>query len=126
MAILGLGIDIAQIDRLEQVFARRGERFLARVFTNTERSYCDARQARFTHYAGRFAAKEAAIKALGTGGQPGVRWTDVEIQSESGAAPRLELHGATARLASRRGVANLHVAITHDGGMASAVVVAED
>ena len=125
MAIQGLGIDIAQIDRIEKVFARRGEPFLDRIFTPAERAYCDSQHARFTHYAGRFAAKEAAVKALGTSGQSGVRWLDIEVRRRTGATPWIELHGATARIVAARGLTGMHLAITHDAGIASAVVVVE-
>lgn len=125
MAILGLGIDLARIDRLEQAFEKRGDRLLQRLFTAEEQRYCDARHARFTHYAGRFAVKEAVMKALGTGWRRGVRWVDIEVLREPGAAPRLRLHGASARIAAEQGMKSFHIAITHDAGIASAVAVAE-
>ena len=125
MAILGLGIDLARIDRLEAAFGRRGDRMLDRLFTAEERRYCDRRHARFTHYAGRFAVKEAVMKALGTGWRRGVRWIDIEVRRAPGSAPRLHLHGRSAEIAEELGITSFHIAITHDAGIASAVAVAE-
>lgn len=98
---------------------------LDRLFTAAEREYCDKRAARFTHYAGRFAVKEAVMKALGTGWRRGVRWVDIEVRREPGAAPQLKLHGESARIAASLGIQSFHIAITHDAGIASAVAVAE-
>ena len=116
MAIVSLGMDLCQIDRIDDVFGRRGDRFLERVFTPGERAYCDARKRRWTHYAGRFAVKEAAMKALGTGWARGVRWVDFEVVRQPGAAPQLALHGEAAAIAEKRGIARMHITITHDGG----------
>ncbi len=125
MAVVAVGIDLARIDRLEAAHGRRGERLLARLFTDGERAYCEARRERFSSYAGRFAVKEAVMKVLGTGWARGVRWRDIEVVRERGSAPRCVLHGAAARIAAAKGIASIHVAITHDGGMAAAVAVAE-
>ena len=126
MAIVGIGIDLVQIDRLSAVAERRGERFLDRVFTPAERAYCDRRgRTRFTHYAGRFAVKESAMKLLGTGWAHGVRWRDLEVLREPGQAPRLVFHGASRAHADRLGIARVHIAITHDAGVASAVAIGE-
>ncbi len=125
--ILGLGVDVVEVARLERqvggaVSAARAERFLARCFTAAERKYCDARADRATHYAARFAAKEAAMKALGA--PAGIRFTDVEVLREE-AAPRLRLHGAAARAAEALGASRLHLTLTHDGGLAMAAVILE-
>jgi holo-[acyl-carrier protein] synthase len=125
MAIVAIGMDLAQIGRLEKVHARHGERLLERLFTPGERAYCDRRASRMASYAGRFAVKEAVMKALGTGWSSGVTWKDIEVTRKSGAAPELVLHGATARIAKARGIARIHITITHDGGVAAAVAVAE-
>ena len=126
MPIVSLGMDLAHIGRLEHAFARRGTRLLERLFTPHERAYCDARaRTRFTHYAGRFAAKEAVMKVLGTGWRRGVRWVDIEVRREPGAAPTIALHGASAAIAARRGIARIHVTITHDAGIAAATAVGE-
>jgi holo-[acyl-carrier protein] synthase len=125
MAVVAVGLDLARIDRLEAAYARRGERLLERLYTAGERAYCDARQTRFQSYAGRFAVKEAVMKVLGTGWARGVRWVDIEVVRERGAAPRCVLHGRAGEIARARGIASIHVAITHDGGIAAAVAVAE-
>jgi holo-[acyl-carrier protein] synthase len=126
VSIVALGLDLTQIERLAEAETRRGERFLARLFTPGERSYCERRAARrHVHYAGRFAVKEAVMKALGTGWTKGVRWIDIEVVRQSGAAPELVLHGESAAIAKRRGIDRWHVTITHDAGIAAAVVVAE-
>ena len=125
--ILGLGIDVVEVGRIRRLVgdgARAGtaERFLRRCFTEGERRYCDARADRATPYAARFAAKEAAAKALGA--PRGIHWTDVEVEREDG-APRLRLSGVAERAARERGVARVHLSLTHDGGVAAAVVVLE-
>ena len=125
MAIVAVGLDLARIDRFEKVHARHGERLLERLFTDGERAYCDRRASRMASYTGRFAVKEAVMKALGTGWSSGVTWRDIEVVRESGAAPELRLHGATAQMARSRGIARIHITITHDGGIAAAVAVAE-
>ena len=125
MAVVGLGIDLTRIDRLEAVHGRHGERLLERLFTAGERRYCEARREKFVHYAGRFAVKEAVMKVLGTGWAKGVRWVDIEVVRASGEAPRVVLHGASARIAADLGIERILIAITHDGGIAAAVAVAE-
>lgn len=126
MAIVGLGMDLAQIERLRDMLEHRGERAFARLFTAGERAYCERRsQTRFSSYAGRFAVKEAVMKLLGTGWTRGVRWVDIEVVRAPGSAPVVVLHGATARLARERGIARIHITITHDAGIAAAVAVGE-
>ena len=94
MSIVALGLDLTQIERLAEAESRRGERFLERIFTERERAYCERRaQRRHVHYAGRFAVKEAVMKALGTGWTRGVRWIDIEVVRASGGPPELVLHG---------------------------------
>ena len=126
MGIVSLGLDLTQIERLAEAETRRGDRFLERLFTARERAYCERRAARrHLHYAGRFAVKEAVMKALGTGWTRGVRWVDIEVVRASGGPPELVLHGETAAIAHARGIDRWHVTITHDVGIAAAVVVAE-
>lgn len=126
MAIVALGLDLTRIERLAEAETRRGERFLARLFTPEERRYCERRAARrHEHYAGRFAVKEAVMKALGTGWTRGVRWIDIEVRRAPGQAPTLHLSGASAEHAARRGIDRWHITITHDAGIAAAMVVAE-
>ena len=125
MPIVSLGMDLTQIDRMVEAHERRGQRLLERVFTSEERAYCDRRKARFTHYAGRFAVKEAVMKVLGTGWRKGVRWVDIEVKRAPGEAPQVHLYGASAEIARQRGIDRIHITITHDAGVAAAVAVAE-
>ena len=122
--IVGIGIDVVEVARMARLVAEgpRSERFLARCFTRRERAYCDARKDRASRYAVRFAAKEAMVKALGA--PRGVRWTDIEVAREEG-RPRLMLSGAADRAARGLDVGNVHLSLTHDGGVAAAAVVLE-
>lgn len=123
--IVGVGIDVVQVDRIRSLHVRRGERFQRRVFTEGERTACLRRHDPAPCLAARFAAKEAAMKALGTGWGEGVGWCDVEVVSVTGKAPRLELHGSAARRAEDLGASRFHLSLSHDGGVAAAVVVLE-
>ncbi len=120
--ILGIGIDLCPISRMAQAISRHGGRFEARVFTAAERAYCNERGQPAQHFAARFAAKEALLKALLV--PPGLSWHELEVQS-AGGAPRLVLSGEAARAAVRLGVDTLHLSLSHGGDMAAAVVVAE-
>jgi holo-[acyl-carrier protein] synthase len=123
--IVGLGLDLVEIGRVARLLdgpPALAERFLARCFTAAERGYCEARRDRAGRYAARFAAKEAAVKALGA--PPGVRWLDLEVARGDG-APGLRLSGEAAAAAARLGVTRVHLALTHDGGVAAATVVLE-
>jgi holo-[acyl-carrier protein] synthase len=124
--IVGLGIDVVEVARIERHLGpdagERGERFLARCFTPGERAYCDAKLRAADHYAARFAAKEAAMKALGA--PAGLRFTDIEVTRGDG-PPALLFSGAAAEAAARLGVAAAHLALTHDAGIAAATVVLE-
>src|SRR5258708_23782454 len=104
MTVHGIGVDLVRIPRMRDVIARWDERFLRRVFTEGEIAYCRARRDPVPHFAARFAAKEAATKALGTGLSLGVRWRDLEVHRARGQAPRLVLHGRARQLGlARRG-----------------------
>src|SRR5512141_468410 len=115
-------VEIARIARIVGGPAGVAERFLERVFTPGERAYCEGRQDRPSRLAARFAAKEAAVKALGA--PPGLRWTELEVVRGEG-APALALHGAAAAAARARGVTRLHLTLTHDAGVAAATVILE-
>src|SRR6185436_10163786 len=91
--IVAIGIDIVEISRMQEVFARRGERFRSRVFTEAEIEYCEGRASRLESYAARFAAKEAVMKALGTGWAEGIAWRDIEVTRDEAGKPGLELTG---------------------------------
>ncbi len=122
--IRGIGIDLVDIPRMRAVIERWQERFLRRVFTEGEIEYCRARRDPVPHFAARFAAKEAALKALGTGLRFGVRWRELEVRRRRGEAPALVLTGRARQLARARG-GRLLVTLTHDGdyAMAQAVLV---
>ncbi len=125
MAIVALGLDLAQVTRIADVLERRGARFAERIFTAGERAYCERRLRAANSYAGRFAVKEAVMKALGTGWAQGVRWIDIEVVRPPGEAPTVQLHGAALAIAHARGITRWHITITHDAGLAAAVAVAE-
>jgi holo-[acyl-carrier protein] synthase len=120
--ILGLGLDAADIDRIADAIERYGERFLRRVFTDAEVAYCTRHQTPAIHFAGRFAAKEAAMKALGTGHSQGVLWRDVEVVRRDG-PPQLEVHGGAARRFAAMGGSSSLVTITHSKTLALAQVI---
>ena len=121
--IRGIGVDICPVSRMERILGRHGGRFEARVFTSGERSYCGARAVPSQHYAARFAAKEAALKALGA--PPGIGWQDLEVVKEGG-APRLCLHGRAQDTAAPMGIRRVHLSLSHAGDTAIAVVIVED
>lgn len=118
------GIDIVETARIERMIADHGERFLDRVFTESERADCARSPGREgERYAARFAAKEAALKALGTGWRSGIAWTDVETRLEPSGAPVLRLHGMAAQHAQEQGVVGWALSLSHAGGMAVASVI---
>ena len=122
MDIIGLGFDATDIPRVRETYARYGERFLRRVFTEGEIAYCTRRRDPVPHLAGRFAAKEAAMKALGTGHSRGVLWKDIEVVRVSG-PPQLRLHGGAARRAEQMKVVRSLLTITHAETLAMAQVL---
>ncbi|HUJ41822.1 MAG TPA: holo-ACP synthase [Candidatus Acidoferrales bacterium] len=124
--IVGLGIDIAEIHRIETAIRKHGDHFLHRLFTPAEIEYCESYRNRYERYAGRFAAKEAAMKALGTGWRRGVRWKDIEVTREPGGKPALRLAGSAAEIASQLGVRHIAVSITHAADLAQAQVIFEN
>ena len=121
--MIGLGLDLCRAERMRKVWQRHGERFLARFLRPEEQAYCLEHRDPGDRLAGRWAAKEAAIKALGTGEAQGVRMLDCEVVHDPSGAPRLVLHGIAAERATVLGVRGSMLSITHDGGMAAAVVV---
>ena len=123
--ILGLGTDICGIARVGEYLERYGERFTRRCFTPGEIAYCQAHKNQAEQFAARIAAKEAASKALGTGWRQGVHWRCFEVASQPSGKPTLRIHGRAVELASQMGVSNAHVSLTHDGGVAVAVVIFE-
>ena len=123
--IVGLGVDISEVDRIREAMARHGQRFLERVFTPAEIAYCNRHRDRAERFAGRFAAKEAAMKALGTGWSNGVRWVDIEVTRLPSGRPTLALHGAAREIGQRLGLRQTSLSITHSGNTAFAQVIFE-
>jgi holo-[acyl-carrier protein] synthase len=123
--VVGIGIDVIEIARIEEVLARRGDSFRARVFTDQEINYCEPRGSRLASYAARFAAKEAAMKALGTGWSEGAAWKDIEVMSEETGAPTLRMHGRASERMREIGATKAHVSLSHSGELAIAQVVLE-
>ena len=124
--IVGTGIDMVEISRIEASIARFGDRFLARVFTPGEIAYCRRKRASTESFAARFAAKEAGAKALGTGIQYGITWLELEVERQPGQRPTLRLHGRAAAWAEKLGVRQTWLAISHTGSLAVATVSMED
>ncbi len=124
--IVGMGIDIAEVARVEAAIARHGERFLKRVFTEAEIRYCESKLNKFERYAGRFAAKEAAMKAIGTGWKRGVAWREFEVVREPSGRPSMRFSGVALGFAERLGVKRTSLSISHTAEQAIAQVILED
>lgn len=124
--IVGMGTDLAEVDRIEQSVKRFGNRFLERVYTDFERSYSMRKKNYAERLAGRFAAKEAGMKAIGTGWRRGVTWKDFEVVNEPSGKPTLKLSGMAARIAEEMGMKRVTLSITHTAAIAMAVVILED
>lgn len=123
--IVGTGIDIAEVSRIRRAIERFGDRFVHRIFTEGEIRYCDSKANRMERYAARFAAKEAAMKALGTGWNHGVRWRDCEVARLPGGRPTIAFHGVAAEFAARMGAKNAALSISHTAEQAIAQVILE-
>lgn len=122
--ILGLGTDIVEIVRIGQMIQRHGERFLTRVYTGDEIRYCQRRKESFPHFAGRWAAKEAVMKTLGTGFIKGVSFLDIEIASQKSGRPVVAMHGGTREFAQRIGIDEVLITISHCRAYATATAIA--
>ncbi|QDT37064.1 holo-ACP synthase [Stratiformator vulcanicus] len=120
----GLGTDIVEVQRIAEMIERHGEHFLERTFTDGERAYCDRHKNSAQNYAGRWAAKEAAMKALGTGFIKGIRWTEVEVVNLKSGAPKLVLHGGTKEFALKLGIAEIAISISHSKEYATSTAIA--
>jgi len=123
--VIGIGVDIVEVSRIERLIQRHGNRFLRRVFTERERDYCSRSAHPEQRYAARFAAKEAALKALGVGWQMGAQFTDVDVFNEELGAPRIALAGRALEISRQKGIQRMLVSISHDRNYAIAQVVAE-
>lgn len=122
--ILGLGTDIVEIVRIGQMIERHGEHFLQRVYTEAEIAYCQDRKHCYQHFAGRWAAKEAVMKALGTGFIKGISWRDIEVRSQRSGAPLMMLHGGTREFAESKGIGEILITISHCRSFATATAIA--
>ncbi len=111
--VLGIGTDITECERIERMLDKHGEVFLARVYTPGEIGYCTGRKAAVQHYAGRWAAKEAVLKALGTGWAHGIQWTDVEVVNQQGGKPSIELTGKALEISAQMGIREIMISISH-------------
>lgn len=124
--IAGTGLDVAEVDRIRAAIERFGRRFIERVYTPAEIAYVERKANRFERYAARFAAKEAGMKAIGTGWRHGVRWRDFEVANLPSGKPALILHGVAERFAQRLGVKTISLSITHSAAIAVAFVILEN
>ena len=122
--ILGLGIDLVEVARIAQAL-ERGERFLRRIYTPGEIAYCQRHKEPARHFAARFAAKEAGMKAIGTGWSNGVGWKDFEVRLDPRGRPHLVVTGRAAEFAHAMGATHTVISLAHDGGLATAVVALE-
>jgi holo-[acyl-carrier protein] synthase len=123
--IAGIGVDIVDVARIQALLDRYGERFLRRVYTEAETAYAMGVVNKAERLAGRFAVKEAVMKALGTGKSQGILWRDVETVRTGSGKPEVRLHGQAVKWAKIRGTGKVHASITHDGGKAVAFVILE-
>lgn len=123
--IVGTGLDLCEVPRLRAAIERHGHRFLNRIYTSREVAYVESKANRFERYAARFAAKEAAMKALGTGWRRGIRWLDFEVTNLPSGRPTLTLHGRAAEIASAMGVRSISLSLTHTAENGMALVVFE-
>lgn len=124
--IIGTGIDLAEVDRIRAAIERFGPRFTERIFTPGEIGYVERKANRFERYAARFAAKEAGMKAIGTGWRRGVRWQDFEVVNLPSGRPTLKLHGVAARFAEQLGVRAVSLSLTHTSSVGMAFVILEN
>jgi holo-[acyl-carrier protein] synthase len=123
--IIGTGVDVVEIPRIRKITEKLADRFLIRVFTDSERQYCRAYRDPAPHFAVRFAAKEALFKALGTGWAKGVTWQDAEVLREGQEAPIMVLHGEALRLSESMGTKKIHLSLSHTDSWAVATVILE-
>ena len=123
--ILGVGVDLVEIDRIKAAFDRWGDRFRRRIFTQREIEYCCRKGIPHMAYAARFAAKEAFFKALGTGWSNSMSWKEIEIINTPDGKPEISLSGVAAKVAGEKGIKEIHLSISHDHDHAIAVVMVE-
>ena len=124
--IVGTGVDITEVTRVREALERFGDRFLRRVFTPAEVEYCASKRNNAERLAARFSAKEAALKALGTGLRHGITWRDVEVRRQPGGRPTVAFSGVAAKFAVRLGVKHISLSLSHTAEQAIAMVILED
>jgi len=124
--IVGTGVDLAEVPRIRASIERFGARFIDRIYTPAEIAYVERKANRWERYAARFAAKEAGMKAIGTGWRHGVRWRDFEVANLPSGKPTLRLHGVASRVANKLGVRNVSLSLTHTAELGMAHVILED
>ena len=124
MNVVGIGIDIIECDRIADMIKKHDEIFINRVFTPYEIEYCGARKAAAQHYAGRWAAKEAILKSMGTGWAKGIHWTDLEIQTLPGGKPVVQINGTAKEICESRGISEILISISHCHAYATAFATA--
>jgi len=124
--IVGTGVDLAEVPRIQASIERYGQKFIQRIYTPREIAYVERKANKFERYAARFAAKEAGMKAIGTGWRRGVRWQDFEVANLPSGKPTLLLHGVAAKFAEKLGVKNVSLSLTHTRELGMAHVILED
>ena len=124
MEIIAHGIDLVDCPRIEEMVARHGERFVQRIFTAAEQAYAESNKNKIEKLAGRFAAKEAILKLMGTGWRGKIAWTDIEIINNSSGQPEVTLAGEVEKIADKLGIKHISVSITHTANFAIASAVA--
>lgn len=122
--VIGIGTDIIECSRIGRMIEKHGDVFLNRVYTQEEIAYCSGRKAANQHYAGRWAAKEAALKALGTGWAHGIQWTDVEVVNQQGGKPIMILAGRAHEISQQMGISEMMISISHCRDYATAYATA--
>lgn len=123
MQIIGIGVDLVRVDRIRAIMERWHDRFLSRLYTEAERQYCFRRASPYASLAGRFAVKEAILKALGVGWSRGVSWIDIEVLNDAAGRPIATVRGRLESLMQEAGVTAIHVSLAHDADYAMAEVV---
>ncbi|MGN6545615.1 MAG: holo-ACP synthase [Aureliella sp.] len=123
-SIYGIGTDITECVRIAQMIDKHGELFLTRVYTQQEIAYCSARRSAIQHYAGRWAAKEAVLKSIGTGWSRGIHWTDIEVVNAVGGKPSIVIGGAARQICEQRGIGEVLISISHSRNYAIAYATA--
>ncbi len=124
MSVIGIGTDIVECSRIDTMIAKHEDLFLKRVYTPWEIEYCGQRKSSVQHFAGRWAAKEAILKALGTGWAKGIHWTDLEIRNEAGGRPYVQLTGEAQRLCEQKGIVEILISLSHCEAFATAFATA--